>query len=227
MTNITDILRTKNVLYAEDEVDVSKNTIEILELFFNKVVYVQNGLDAVDEFFCSHFDVLIFDICMPEMDGFQAIEQIRKYNHKVPIIILSAYSQKEYLWKAIEHHITIYLTKPYTKDSLFKALEKVSLELVDHNPKIQITTKHIYDYSSKVIDGPSGANRLSKNEARLLEYLLQKKNQIVTFEELYDHMWRDKIVSKEAIKSIIKELRKKIDKNFIKNIYGIGYTLEI
>jgi CheY-like chemotaxis protein len=78
MTNITDILSTKSVLYAEDEVEVSKNTIEILELFFNKVVYVQNGEDALDEFLCSHFDVLMFDICMPKMDGFQAIEQIRK-----------------------------------------------------------------------------------------------------------------------------------------------------
>jgi len=60
-----------------------------------------------------------------------------------------------------------------------------------------------------------------------LEYFLKRPNQTVTYEQLFDYMWEFEQPSKEALKSIVKELRKKIDNNFIKNLYGVGYLCEI
>ena len=68
---------------------------------------------------------------------------------------------------------------------------------------------------------------LSKSESRLLEYFLKRPNQTVTYEQLFDYMWEFEQPSKEALKSIVKELRKKIDNNFIRNLYGVGYLYEI
>jgi len=227
-TDILDILSTKKVLYAEDEASVAKNTIEILELFFRKVVHVSDGQAALDEFSFMSYDVLILDICMPNMDGLEAVSRIRKFNHKVPIIILSAFTAQEYLWRAVELKITRYLQKPYNKDSLIDALSNVSLELVDYNVLVKLTNKHSYDSSLKIVHcEDKDSIKLSQSESRLLEYLIQRKNHVVSFEDIYDYVWEFQEPSKEAIKSIIKELRKKIDKSFIKNVYGIGYTLEI
>lgn len=226
-SDLLNILSTKKVLYAEDEPGVAKNTIEILEIFFEKVVYVQDGQEALDEFEYNSYDALILDICMPNMDGIEAIERIREFDHKVPIIILSAFTQQEYLWRAVELKIVKYLTKPYDTDSFLNALEKVCLELVDYHVYFALTSEHRYDLSRKVVLHKGNVIRLSKNESRFLEYMIDRKNQIVSFDDLYEYVWEFEEPSKEAVKSVVKELRRKIGKDFIKNVYGVGYTLEI
>ena len=162
---------------------------------------------------------------MPNMDGLQAIKEIRKTNKKIPIIILSAHTEQEYLWRAVELKITKYLTKPYSKESLIKALEQASLELVDFNTQINLTQECIYNPCAKIVCYGKENIKLSKNESRLLEYFIQRANQTVTFDDIYDYIWEFEVPSKEAIKSIVKELRKKIGKDLIKNVYGIGYIL--
>jgi DNA-binding response OmpR family regulator len=169
----------------------------------------------------------MFDISMPNMDGLAAIKEIRKTNKKIPIIILSAHTEQEYLWRAVELKITKYLTKPYNKESLIKALEQASLELVDFNTTIKLTPECIYNPCTKTINYKQKNMKLSKNESRLLEYFIQRANQPITFDDIYDYIWEFEVPSKEAIKSIVKELRKKIAKDLINNIYGTGYILEI
>ena len=222
-----DILTNKKVLYAEDEHGIAKNIIEILKLFFDKVVYVENGIEALEEFNYNSYDVLIFDISMPKIDGLEAIKQIRKTNKKIPIIILSAHTQQEYLWRAVELKITKYLAKPYNKESLIEALEQVALELVDFNTTIKLGQNITYNHHNKMILNANNELLLSKNESRLLEYFIKRANQTITFDDIYDYIWEFEIPSKEAIKSIIKELRRKIGKDLIKNIYGVGYILYV
>ncbi|MDX1809811.1 MAG: response regulator transcription factor [Sulfurospirillaceae bacterium] len=225
--NALDILSDKKVLYAEDEEGIRRNVTEVLELFFQKVIAVNDGKEALDEMVLNSYDILIFDICMPNMDGLEAIKKVRKNNKKIPIIILSAHTEQDYLWRAVELKITKYLTKPYDKDTLIEALKAAALELIDNNLQIKLTKESIYNPCTKSVLHNSVDIKLSKSESRLLEYLIKRANQSVTFEDIYDYIWEFEIPSKEAIKSIIKELRKKIGKECIKNIYGIGYMLEI
>ena len=225
--NALDILSDKKVLYAEDESGIRKNVTEILELFFQKVVSVSDGKEAVDEMILDSYDILIFDICMPNMDGLEAIKIVRKKKKKIPIIILSAHTEQAYLWRAVELKITKYLTKPYDKDALINALKSASMELVDNNLRIRLSQNCVYNPCTKSVNCNSKEIKLSKSESRLLEYLIKRANQSVSFDDIYDYIWEFEQPSKEAIKSIIKELRKKIGKECIKNIYGIGYMLEI
>jgi len=225
--NILDILADKKVLYAEDEEGIRRNVSDILELFFDQVTTVENGEDALQELELSIYDVLIFDICMPHIDGLDAINNIRKKDKKVPIIILSAHTEKEYLWRAVELKITKYLTKPYDKDGLIKALETSALEIVDNNVNIKLRNGCIYDPRLKMACLDNVNTKLSKSESRLFEYFIKRSNEVISFDEIYDYMWEFNTPSKEAIKSLIKELRKKMGKKSIQNIYGIGYMLEI
>ena len=70
-------------------------------------------------------------------------------------------------------------------------------------------------------------SHLSKSESKLLEYFLNNKNKTITYEQIFDYIWDYEQPTKEAIKTIVKELRRKLGKDVIKNLYGVGYLCEI
>ena len=224
--DVLDILADKKVLYAEDEKGIRKHISEVLELFFDKVVSVEDGLEATYEMDVASYDVLMFDICMPHLDGLEALRKIRQKDKKIPIIILSAHTEEEYLWKAVELKISKYLVKPYDKQHLIEALKVVALELVDNNLEIKLKNGCIYNPVKKIVCEGNKNIQLTLKESRLLEYFIKRENQSVTFDDIGEYLWDMEIPTKEAIKSVVKELRKKIGKECIKNVYGIGYMLE-
>lgn len=225
--NLLDILSDKKVLYAEDEKSIRDNIAEILELFFDKVVSVKDGIEATYEMGLESYDVLIFDICMPHMDGLEVIQKVRKKDKKIPIIILSAHTEEQYLWRAVELKITKYLKKPYDKDTFIDALNEAALELVDGNIAIKLNKECIYNPCTKVVCEGNKDIKLSKMESRLLEYFIKRANQTISFEDIFEYLWDYESPTKEAIKSLVKEIRKKIGSDCIQSIYGIGYKLEL
>lgn len=225
--NLLNLLSNKKVLYAEDEEGIQKNVVQILELFFNEIISVNNGQDALDYYHLHKPDVVILDICMPFLDGIDVVKKIREDNKKVPVLILSAHTEQEYLWRAIEQKICKFLTKPFTKQSIIDGLVSASLEISNYHTKTLIN-EGTYDAASKVFELDDKTISLSKNESKLLEYLINKANQIVTYEEIFDYIWSEgEMPTKDAIKAIVKDLRKIIGKDSIKNIFGVGYTLVI
>jgi len=160
------------------------------------------------------------------MDGLEAIKIIREQNPTIPIIIFSAHTEQEYLWRAVELKITKFIKKPYNKDMFIQALEQASLELSHYNTKIRLKNSCIYDPTLKNAIYNNKTINLSKQESRLLEYLYDKANEVVSFEDIFNYLWEFDTPSKGAIKAIVKELRKKLGSDCLKNIYGIGYMLE-
>ena len=223
--NFTDILENKKVLYAEDEEGIRNNVSDILELFFNKVFVANDGEDALLQYEIEKPDIIIMDICMPKVDGLDVIKKIRAQNKKIPIIVLSAHKEEKYLWKAIEQKITKYLIKPFDKQMLLEALNICAMELIDYETLIPLG-EGFYEPSKKIFTCKENSIQLTKNESRLLEYFISRKNQTIAFDDISDHLWGYEEKSREAIKTLVKELRKKVGKDVIKNLYGIGYTLE-
>jgi len=225
---IVNILLDKKVLYAEDEAGIRQSISESLALFFMDVLAVDNGQAVLDEMHLSHYDVLILDISMPGLDGLETAKAIRKTNATIPIIILTAHSEQEYLWRAVELKITKYLVKPLTKAMLIDALEHAALELLQHNRHpIVLDKKYLYRPCRKSIVHLGKEISLSRTESRLLEYFIRHRNCIVSFEDISDYLWGYDAPSKEAIKSLIKDLRKKVGKDLIRNVYGIGYLFAL
>ena len=201
--------------------------IDSLELFFAEVKGVSDGIEALDEAMSGSYDALVLDVSVPHMDGLEVAKKIRSANRKIPIVIISSHTEQEYLWRAVELKITRYLSKPYDKDTFIKALEDVAMELIDHTPMFSINNDLKYDFSKKIIYIKEEACRLSKSESKLLEYFLNNKNQTITYEQLFDYMWEFEQPTKEAIKTIVKEMRRKSGKDTIKNLYGVGYLCEV
>ena len=225
--DILDVLSNKKVLCLEDEEAILKNICTSLELFFGEVTGVQDGCEALELALSDAYDVLVLDISVPNIDGLEIAKKVRAINQKIPIVILSSHVEQEYLWRAVELKITRYLVKPYDKKSFIKALEDVALELVGRKPTLRLNDELEYDFGKKVLYINGEISHLSKSESRLLEYFLNNKNQTITYEQIFDYIWEYEQPSKEAIKTIVKELRRKLGKDVIKNLYGVGYLCEI
>ena len=225
--DILDVLSNKKVLCLEDEEAILKNICASLELFFAEVKGVTDGFDALELAMNGAYDALVLDISVPNIDGLEIAKKVRAINQKIPIVILSSHVEQEYLWRAVELKITRYLAKPYDKKSFIKALEDVAFELVGRTPTIRLNDELEYDFGKKALYVNGEISHLSKSESKLLEYFLNNKNQTITYEQIFDYIWDYEQPTKEAIKTIVKELRRKLGKDVIKNLYGVGYLCEI
>ncbi|WP_103617807.1 response regulator transcription factor [Campylobacter concisus] len=225
--DILDVLSNKKVLCLEDEEAILRNICASLELFFAEVKGVTDGFDALELAMSGAYDALVLDISVPNIDGLEIAKKVRAINQKIPIVILSSHVEQEYLWRAVELKITRYLVKPYDKKSFIKALEDVAFELVGRTPTIRLNDELEYDFGKKALYVNGQISHLSKSESKLLEYFLNNKNQTITYEQIFDYIWDYEQPTKEAIKTIVKELRRKLGKDVIKNLYGVGYLCEI
>ena len=225
--DILDVLSNKKVLCLEDEEAILRNICASLELFFAEVKGATDGFDALELAMSGAYDVLVLDISVPNIDGLEIAKKVRAINQKIPIVILSSHVEQEYLWRAVELKITRYLAKPYDKKSFIKALEDVAFELVGRTPTIRLNDELEYDFGKKTLYVNGEISHLSKSESKLLEYFLNNKNKTITYEQIFDYIWDYEQPTKEAIKTIVKELRRKLGKDVIKNLYGVGYLCEI
>jgi PAS domain S-box-containing protein len=127
-----DILKhTKNLnlLYVEDDSVSRKLTIDLLQELFNSVIVAVDGLDGLEKFKKNKIDLILTDITMPNLDGFEMASKIKNINQQIPIIMLSAYSNSEYFIKAIESDMDAYILKPVDIRKFLSTLHKIVSKL--------------------------------------------------------------------------------------------------
>ena len=222
----TSLYKNIKVLYAEDDEGIRENISFVLSLLFKEVFVAQDGQEALELFEEKKPDLLIFDICMPKMDGIEVLQKIRQNNNHIPIIVLTAHTEQTYLYRAIELNITRYLLKPFSKEALLGAIKEAILRLSDGKEKVELNHGYFFDFSTKNLCFHESIIPLTLHELKLVQVLCHQPLKKFTFEELIEEIWGWEIVSKEALKSLVKTLRRKLPKPLIHNIYGVGYTLD-
>ena len=114
-----------NVLYVEDNNDAREMTTMILEDFFGKIVVAVDGEDGFNKFQNNHIDIIITDINMPKLNGLEMVEKIRAIDNDIPILILSAHNESNFLMDSIKLGIDGYILKPIDIDQLTILLNKI------------------------------------------------------------------------------------------------------
>lgn len=219
--------KTMKVLYAEDENLIREEVSSILSFFFKEVISSANGNQALAYYEEHKPDILIFDICMPELDGLDLLRKIRLQDKNIPVIMLTAHTENPYLIRAVELNITRYLVKPFSKDSLMEALNECSKTIFKNLETIYLENKFTFDYKNKTLHHNKILIPLTANELKLIEIMALKPNSIHKFDSLIESIWGWEDISKEALKSLVKGLRKKLPEVLIHNVFGIGYTFRI
>jgi DNA-binding response OmpR family regulator len=221
-----DMLKNFTVLYVEDEDMVRKSAIEYLSRVCKKVLQAKDGKEAISIWKEHKPDIIITDISMPRLNGIDMASYIRAHDKNVQIIIATAHSDTEYLLKAVELQLVKYIIKPITKEKLIGALEK-SIELIHDKSKfnLALSKTSFYNAYEKIIYDNKKEIKLTKNETLFLDLLAHHHTRVVKYEEIEDAIWAYDGMSQDAIRSLVRGLRKKVPENCIENISGSGYKL--
>lgn len=219
-------MQSLTVLYAEDEIGLRKNIADTLSYYVKEVIEASDGEEAYRLYQEKKPDIILSDIHMPRMDGIELVKKIRAADTKIPIIMITAHTDKEYLLEAVELHMEKYLVKPIDLDQLLKALEK-SIEQIEKNRivALKIDPDYTYDYDNKSLFYRGKPIILNKKEMLFFEMLLSNQNRIVHYEELQENVWGDDVMTDSALRSLVRNLRKKLPTDIISNFSGVGYKL--
>lgn len=226
METTKQVLKSLTLLYAEDNHDIRESTLKTLKILFKDVYTAKDGVEALNIYNNHTINVLLSDYVMPNINGYELAIEIRKINKSIPIIICSGYMDKDKLLNAIKIGAINYIEKPLQFSDLMNTMEKVVEILKKENLlKINILENLSYNYINKVLLKDDITISLSKKEIALIEYLLNKRAQLSTQEELLDAVFEEKN-EMNNLRNIIYRLKKKVDLNFIITIKDLGYMIK-
>ncbi len=224
--NLINQLRGFTLLYAEDEAGIQNNIHEILDCMFKEIYLAKDGEEAYKIYCEKKPDLIITDIKMPKMTGLELVKKIRETNPKVRVIITSAHTDLDYLLDATELHLVKYIVKPITEEKLTTALTAF-IDSYENSTVFNLVPSWIYDESKALVKGPEEEFLLTKKENTFLMMLIVK-GRIISYEEIENILWEDtSIMTQNALRLFIKNLRKKLPKDILKNVQGTGYRLNI
>ncbi len=224
--SLSDILKNCTLLYVEDENDIRESVTKTLGLICKRVIDASNIDDANKLYNNNSIDIIITDIELNGQSGLEFAKYIRSIDKEIPIIIMSAYTEKDYLLNAIKLQLVDYLVKPVDFDELLQTLKKSAKSIMEHG-KFHVEFKNgaKYDILKNAIIKDGVKSNLTNLEKRLLKILLKSKNRTVPTEEIKSYVWEDEYPTESALKSLLNKIRSKIGKDSIENISGVGYNL--
>jgi len=220
------------ILLVEDEENIRDVVKLNLEMEDYEVVSVDNGRDAIRTINEQHFDLLILDVMLPEIDGFQICEQVRLTNMEVPIIFLTAKDTTTDRINGLKKGADDYLTKPFSLEELLLRVQNL-LKRSTKEPSAM--TEH-YAFGRNEVNfltfeakGKTGAFNLTKKETMLLKLLIDRKNEVVSRQQILQSIWGyDVYPSTRTIDNFILSFRKyfeedpKHPQHFL-SVRGVGY----
>ena len=222
--DVIEKLQNLTLLYAEDEEGIRKNIADSLSYYVKEVIEASNGAEAFELYSQKKPDIILSDIHMPILNGLEFVKKVRQEDKKIPIIMITAHTDKEYLLEAVELKMEKYIVKPIELEVLFEVFKKC-LENIEFNKRIilEIDNNYTYDYDKKALKYKDEIVLLNKKEISFFELLIKNQNRIVSYDELQDKVWIDDIMTDSALRSLVRNLRKKLPTDIIFNLSGIGY----
>ncbi len=216
------------ILYVDDDELILENAVEYLNRICMKTLSANSASKALELYTRCKPDIIITDIKMPRQSGLEMIEQIRIDDKTTPIIITTAHTDNGYLIKAVELQLVTYLVKPITAQNLDMALQKAVEALqIDGHHIIQLSDKCYYNTLSKVLTRDNQQIKLTKTELLLIDLLAKNHHRTVSYSEIEGVVWGSANMSIDALRSLVRSIRKKLDQECIDNLSGVGYRLKI
>ncbi|RXJ68127.1 DNA-binding response regulator [Halarcobacter ebronensis] len=212
-----------SILCVEDEAGIRKRLVNTLKYYFDDVIDAANGEEGYELYLEYKPDIILSDIEMPEQNGIEMVKKIREKDFHTIIIMVTAYSNEEYLLDLINLNINHYILKPINSENLFSGIIKALGERLTSN--LIFTQDCYFDVQRYEFIYQESVVPLRKRDKEFLLLLYRYKNQIVSYEIIDEYIWKDKNMTMSALKTFIKELRQKLPINLIENISQTGYKL--
>lgn len=220
------------ILLVEDEENIRDVVKLNLEMEDYEVVATGNGKEALKIVDQQHFDLLVLDVMLPEIDGFQLCEKIRLTNMEVPIIFLTAKDTALDRVQGLKKGADDYLTKPFNLEELLlrvNNLIKRTSKSPDNTPESYQFGENKINFATYEAEGNPGKFTLTKKEAMLLKLLIDRKNEVVSRQQILQSVWGyDVYPSTRTIDNFILSFRKYFESDpknpaYFLSVRGVGY----
>ncbi|SEB22010.1 MULTISPECIES: response regulator transcription factor [Bacillus cereus group] len=227
MTTRGDITMNYHILVVEDDQEIQELIKQFLMTQQYKVIVASDGLEGMNQFNKQSFDLILLDVMMPNLNGFEVAKMIRSQSN-IPIIMLTALEEEQDQMKGFDLGVDDYITKPFSFHVLMRRVEAVLRRSYNQNTDNHFVFKEIH------VDGDAYkvyVNRseipLTTKEFEILQLLLQNEKKVLTRESIVEKVWGYEYPGDtRMIDTHIKNIRKKLDIPYIKTVKGIGYKID-
>ena len=221
------MIKDLSVLYIEDDLKVQEYIAEFLGRYtpnLHLAGSAEEGLRLYEE---REPDIILLDINLPGKSGIDFARELRMHDQDTRIIISTAYTDKEFLLTAVELGLTRYLVKPITGTELIDAFSKAASEYIERREAVLVNLgeEYYYDRERKILLFYDDRVPLRRKEMELLEFFIENRGRTLSYDVLQYEVWNTTALSKDAIRSQIRNIRKKSHPGIIQNISAIGYRL--
>ncbi len=227
MTTRGDIMKNYQILVVEDDQEIQELIKQFLMTQQYKVIVASDGLEGMKQFNKQSFDLILLDVMMPNLNGFEVAKMIRSQSN-IPIIMLTALEEEQDQMKGFDLGIDDYITKPFSFHVLMRRVEAVL-----RRSNNQSTDNH-FVFRELHVDGDAYKVYVNKTEVPLttkefeiLQLLLQNEKKVLTRENIVEKIWGYEYAGDtRMIDTHMKNIRKKLDIPYIKTVKGIGYKID-
>lgn len=227
MTTRGDIMKNYHILVVEDDQEIQELIKQFLMTQQYKVIVASDGLEGMKQFNKQSFDLILLDVMMPNLNGFEVAKMIRSQSN-IPIIMLTALEEEQDQMKGFDLGIDDYITKPFSFHVLMRRVEAVL-----RRSNNQSTDNH-FVFRELHVDGDAYKVYVNKVEVSLttkefeiLQLLLQNEKKVLTRDNIVEKIWGYEYAGDtRMIDTHMKNIRKKLDIPYIKTVKGIGYKID-
>ena len=226
---------SRKVLVVDDEKLIVKGIRFNLEQDGMEVDCAYDGEEAVEKAKENKYDIILLDLMLPKMDGLEVCQQIREFSN-VPIVMLTAKGEHMDKILGLDYGADDYITKPFNPLELIARVKSAYRRYTKYNEKSE---ENIIYINGLEIDQDKHICRLYETQIELtpmefdiLLYLAQKRGNVVSSEELFEKVWKEKYLeNNNTVMVHIRRIREKLKENtknpkFIKRVWGVGYKIE-
>ena len=211
----------KKLLLLEDDMALNETVVDYFESLDYEIVSVYDGNSALESIYENNFDLLLLDVNVPDINGFEILKNIREDGVTTPAIFITSLNSMVDLENGYDSGCDDYIRKPFALKELGLRVETILKREFFHNnnSRIKIDTNIYYDSSNDLLSIENKEIQLNNKDAKLLKLFLQNKEQIISHETIYSTLWEyDEDISESALRTYIKNLRKHLGKEKIVSI---------
>ena len=219
------------ILLAEDEIDLNNVITRYLKKNGYSVDSVLDGEEALDYLEYGEYDLVILDIMMPKVNGFEVIKKLRDKGNHTSVLMLTARDSADDKVKGLDLGADDYIVKPFDFNELMARIRAVVRRKYGNSSNKVVIGNLVLNISEKSVTRAGKQIELTGKEYEVLEYLMQSKNRILSRDQIKEHVWDfDYEGDSNIIDVLIKNIRKKIDveggKQIIYTKRGLGYVIK-
>ena len=220
------ILVGMKILLLEDDLILSEVIVEHLEYDKYEVTAVYNGIDAENLLFEEKFDLLLLDVNVPLLNGFELLKSLRASGNNTPTIFITSMNTSLDVSEGFELGANDYLKKPFEMIELKARIENIKRHFkIDDERILMLTDTISYEFDRQILHSQGEEIQLSKKEGEFLTYFLHNRGKVLSSDELMVNVWSyDTAPSSATLRTYIKNMRKLLGENSITTIRGVGYV---